>query len=271
VALLSAGSDCQGEEQVADVDQGLLSKALGRANTEIGEFGKLRHAVGATLAVLIVLALVIILTWWNWDELAKRPGVAEFLARLSRRRIARARAGNLTVAITHLEGDQDREYENLLRDALDNDFDGVETIPIDRTIALTQGAKPGREAIGKATEQARELLHSSRADVILWGKVVRLGSKSAMRLYWTTAHRMTGIKNTESYSTDSLALPALFWDDLKQVLGMLTQSRLALIQQEFTGHYSADKLLPVIEQVRGCSKFAKALGRLMLRTASGLL
>ncbi len=71
-----------------------------------------------------------------------------------------------------------------------------------------------------------------------------------MRLYWTTAHRLTDIKRSESYSVDTLALPPLFWDDLKQVLGMLAQSRLALIREKFTGHYVADKLLPLIEQVR---------------------
>ena len=235
---------------MAEVDHGLLTDAAAYVKTELAQFGNLRTEVGLIPAVLIVLALVSVLAWWKWDELAKRPGVTQLLARLSRRRISHARSGSLTVAITHLEDDQNREYEKLLRDALDNDFDGAETIPIDRSVALTQDAATGREAIEKATEEARELLRRSRADVILWGKVVRLGSKGAMRLYWTTAHHLSDVKRTESYSTDSLALPTLFWDDLKQVLGMLTQSRLALLQQALTGHYFADKLLPVIGQVR---------------------
>ena len=86
--------------------------------------------------------------------------------------------------------------------------------------------------------------------MLLWGGVVRLGDKSAMRLYWTTAQRIDGVKESERYAPETLALPPLFWDDLKQVLGMLAQTRIATLTDALTGHYAADRLAPLIKQVR---------------------
>ncbi len=115
---------------MTDFDQGLLTDLLARAEVEIKEFGKLRDILGTAPAVLAVSALVIALIWWKWEELAKRPGVAKLLARLRRRGIVPAKQGSLTIAIAHLEGDQNREHESLLRDSLDNDFEGAEQSPL---------------------------------------------------------------------------------------------------------------------------------------------
>jgi hypothetical protein len=43
---------------------------------------------------------------------------------------------------------------------------------------------------------------------------------------------------------ETIAIPPLFWDDLKQVLGMLVQSRIATIREELTERYSANQLAP---------------------------
>jgi hypothetical protein len=85
--LSVAGDRFQWGGAVADVDQGFLSEIFGRARMEISEFGKLRDYVGTLPAALIISVLLIILIWWKWDELAKKPGIAELLARLARRRI----------------------------------------------------------------------------------------------------------------------------------------------------------------------------------------
>jgi tetratricopeptide (TPR) repeat protein len=42
----------------------------------------------------------------------------------------------------------------------------------------------------------------------------------------------------------------LFWSDLKQILGLLTQTRLAELTFDQPGHYVDDRLAPVIVQVR---------------------
>jgi hypothetical protein len=49
---------------------------------------------------------------------------------------------------------------------------------------------------------------------------------------------------------ETIAIPPLFWNDLKQVLGMLVQSRIATIREELTGRYSANQLALLIAQVR---------------------
>jgi tetratricopeptide (TPR) repeat protein len=87
---------------------------------------------------------------------------------------------------------------------------------------------------------------------LIWGSVVNLGGKSAMRLYWTPSRDVSGAKASEKYlpQTETLALPELFWSDLKQILGLLTQTRLAELTFDQPGQYVADKLAPLIAQVR---------------------
>jgi hypothetical protein len=58
----------------------------------------------------------------------------------------------------------------------------------------------------------------------------------------------SGAASTGKYprQTETVALPEAFWTDLKQILGLLTRSRLA----ELTFYYTADRLKPLITQVR---------------------
>jgi tetratricopeptide (TPR) repeat protein len=73
-----------------------------------------------------------------------------------------------------------------------------------------------------------------------------------MRLYWTPARDTPGAKSTGKYQpqTETIALPAEFWNDLKQILGLLAQSRIAVLTVDQFGHYVADELAPLIVQVR---------------------
>ncbi len=224
---------------------------LDRAEGLRREFGKLRERVGTPLAILAALVIGGALAWWRWEDIATKPGVAEIVAWFEQKPIARSKPGRLTIAIAHLEDDKNREHEKLLRDALENDFEGAETEPVDRTITPPD-AETGQAAIAKAKDEASHLLRRSGADVLLWGKVVTLNGKSEMRLYWTTGGDLEGVKPNGLYpdSRETIAIPPLFWDDLKQVLGVLVQSRIAAITRELTGHYSADRLTPLIAQVR---------------------
>jgi tetratricopeptide (TPR) repeat protein len=181
--------------------------------------------------------------WWNWDNIAKRPGVESILARFTQRALPTAPAGRLAIAVAHLDKDKDREHETLLLDEL-RQFEGVEVVSVDRTVDSEQPAKK------KAEEEARGLLRQTGADVLVWGSVISLSGKSAMRLYWTPARDVPGAKSTGKYSTETIALPAEFWSDLKQILGLLTQSRIAALTIDQYGHYVADKLAPLIAQVR---------------------
>jgi class 3 adenylate cyclase/tetratricopeptide (TPR) repeat protein len=162
-----------------------------------------------------------------------------------------AHAGHLLIAVAHLQDDRDHEHEHLLLDRLANDFDGAQTTQVDETITPPD-AGIAQDALVQAKAQANQLRAEAGADVLLWGTVQTLGGKTAMRLYWTTGEAMAGSRGSGLYQdqADTIALPALFWDDLKQVLGLLVQSRLADLRRQLTGQYSAPQLAPLIDQVR---------------------
>jgi hypothetical protein len=60
-------------------------------------------------------------------EIAKKPGISEIVLRVERKPVVPAKPGHLTIAVAHLEDDQNRQHEKLLRDALANDFEGAES------------------------------------------------------------------------------------------------------------------------------------------------
>jgi hypothetical protein len=90
-----------------------------------------------------------------------------------------------------------------------------------------------------------------------------LGGKSVMRLYWTPARDVAGAKSTGKYQpqTETIALPSEFWSDLKQVLGLLVQTRLAELTFDQPGHYIADRLTPLIAQVRALVESKEGVSR----------
>jgi hypothetical protein len=106
-----------------------------------------------------------------------------FIKRLKRKAITKAPAGHLTIAVAHLARDnKDQEHETLLLDELRH-FEAVDVIRIDRAL------DPERKLKKKVEEKARRLLKKTGADVLIWGSVVSLSGKSAMRLYWTPGGR----------------------------------------------------------------------------------
>jgi hypothetical protein len=206
-------------------------------------YHQLQQLIGAGGAIPFLLLAAALFVWWKWEDIVKRPGVERFIERRKRSAIPTAPAGRLAIAVAHLAKDKDREHEALLLDEL-GQFESVELVSVDRTVDPEQPAKT------KAEEKARGLLQETGADVLIWGSVISLSGKSAMRLYWTPARDTPGAKSTGKYQTETIALPSEFWDDLKQILGLLVQSRIAALTFDQSGHYVADKLAPLITQVR---------------------
>ncbi|HET6378379.1 MAG TPA: hypothetical protein VFG05_08770 [Methylocella sp.] len=206
---------------------------------------RIRERYGLLGALLIVGLFAAGTVWWHWKDIAERPGVAWIINYFSQGPVNPAPAGRLTLAIAQLGHDKDREHEILLRDEL-RQLEGVETIAIGRPIDAEEQSKSNAE------KEVRELLQQSGADALIWGSVVNLGGRSAMRLYWTPSRHVPGAASTGKYlpQTETLELPAEFWNDLKQILGLLAQSRLAELTFGQQGHYVADRLAPLIGQVR---------------------
>jgi hypothetical protein len=232
-----------GEGMAEPEEKGPLEKPIDWFSGWKASFERIRQRFGMPVAVLLAFSVAGGWVWWNWDDIARRPGVESILARFKQRALPTAPAGRLAIAVAHLERDKDQEHETLLLDEL-RQFEGVEAVSVDRTVDPEQPDKK------KAEEEARTLLRQTGADVLIWGSVISLSGKSAMRLYWTPARDVPGAKSTEKYPTETIALPSGFWSDLKQILGLLTQSRLAALTSDQPGHYVADKLAPLIAQVR---------------------
>jgi tetratricopeptide (TPR) repeat protein len=229
---------------MAEQEKNFLQQMIDWFSSVVESGAELAKRVGWPLAVLIVLASAGGLLWWKWKDIKERPGIEPLTKWFQRRPIPRAPADRLTIAVAQLVNDKDREHETLLVDELGH-FEGVETQSTGRAV--------GSEAEDrkKAEEKARILLKKSGADVLIWGSVISRGDKSAMRLYWTAARDVSGAKPSGKYlPTETLALPEEFWGDLKEILGLLTQSRLADISFGQPGHFIAGKLAPLISQVR---------------------
>jgi hypothetical protein len=103
-------------------------------------YHQLQQFIGARGAILFILIAAALLVWWKWEEIVKRPWVKWFIERLTRRKIKRARAELLTIAVARLDNDKDREHETLLLDEL-RQFEGVEVVSVDRTVDPEQRSR----------------------------------------------------------------------------------------------------------------------------------
>ena len=228
-------------------------------------FEWLRQRIGLPLTIVVSLSVAAIvasgLVWWEWDDIVKRPGVHWLVAHYNQKPILPAPTGHLTIAVVHLEDDKDREQEKLLLDGLSHDFVEVDTLPVDRIVEWPDsGTEQARKK--EAEANARDLLKKTGADVLIWGSVISLGGKSAMRLFWTPSREVSGAASNGKYlpQTESIALPEAFWTDLKQILGLLTQTRLVELTNGQEGHYIADQLAPLITQVRVLVESKEGIG-----------
>jgi tetratricopeptide (TPR) repeat protein len=236
-------------------EKGPLEKPIDWLSGWKASFGRIRQRFGLPAAILLALAVTCGLVWWNWDDIARRPGVEWGIAHLRQHTVPAAAAGRLTIAVARLEDDKDREQEKLLLDGMSHDLEGVDTLAVDRLVEWPDsGTEQARRK--EAEARARGLLKQSGADVLIWGSVISLGGKSALRLYWTPSREISGAKESEKYlpQTETVVLPDAFWTDLKQILGLLTQTRLAAITIGQEGHFTSDQLAPLIEQVRALAE-----------------
>ena len=166
-----------GEGMAEPEEKGPLEKPIDWFSGWKASFERIRQRFGMPVAVLLAFSVAGGWVWWNWDDIARRPGVESILARFKQRALPTAPAGRLAIAVAHLERDKDQEHETLLLDELRQ----FEAVSVDRTVDPEQPDKK------KAEEEARTLLRQTGADVLIWGNVISLGGKSAMRLYWTPA------------------------------------------------------------------------------------
>lgn len=208
-------------------------------------FNRVRQRVGMSVAVLLVLVVVGGAVWWKWEDIAQSLGVESIIARSTPRSTRIALAGRLTIAVAHLDRDQDRVHENLLLKEL-GQVEGAEIVKVDRTVEW-----PASDAEGAAEKTAKEaaqrLFQQTGADVLIWGGAISFDNRRAMRLFWTSAQELRGAKYIEPYQIETIALPS---DDWKQTLDLLAQSRISFLTLNQPRRDVADKLTSLIAQVR---------------------
>jgi exonuclease VII small subunit len=240
---------------MAEPEKNFLQKMIDSYSSWKASYQALRDRFGRLTAVGLVACTALMgisfYVWSNWKDIKERPGVAQVVAYLSQKPVPIAEAGRLTIAVANLTDDGGRKQEKLLLDGLNHDFEGAEPLAVDRMVEWpASGTEQTKKKI--AEEEAHGLLKQTGADVLIWGSVVSLDGKSFMRLYWTPSRDVSGAKASGKYlpQTETIALPEAFWSDLKQILGLLTQSRLAELTFGQPGTYVAAKLEPLIRQVR---------------------
>ena len=116
--------------------KGPLEKPIDWFSGWKASFERIRQRFGMLVAVLLALSVAGGFVWWNWDDIAKRPGVEWILQFAEQRPLPKATAGRLTIAVTHLAHDnKDRQHEGILRDELEHfEVEGVEVLSVDRTV-----------------------------------------------------------------------------------------------------------------------------------------
>jgi tetratricopeptide (TPR) repeat protein len=192
--------------------------------------------------VVICLSLAILtLIWLNWESFYKLPGVSLVIERVTQQPLPTANPKKFSIAIAHLEDDPQKNFEALVYEAL-TEIAGqtIEILQFDRRISGNH-------------EQARKLLQDSGAQVLIWGRVLSQSQAAVPKLHWTVINEVQDGKESSGrypITAQDLDLPPVFWQDLQNILAILTLSEAAGYKKE-DGHYLADKLKPFIDKVHG--------------------
>ena len=229
--------------------RGFLEKPIDWLFGWKASFERVRQRFGLPVAVLLTLSVAGGLVWWNWDEIAKRPGV-EFNSRALQPKSAPHRAGRASHhrGLANSRATKTGSTKGWCATGCGSSRGGGGVCK-----GRSQAVDPDQPDEKKSRRRsARPAPRQTGADVLVWGGVISLSGKTAMRLYWTPARDVSGAKSTGKYQpqTETLALPVEFWSDLKQIFGLLVQSRIAALTSDQPGHYVAEKLAPLIAQVR---------------------
>lgn len=189
--------------------------------------------------------------WTEWDKVKNWPGLAPVITYLTREPLPKVDPQRFSVVVAHLEDDADHQHERLITRLL-QEVEGIQVLALDRTIPVKGPVPEEREREGHQT--ARTYLKESQASVLIWGSVLSYGDQTKPDLYLTAARGEPGKPKQYSPEVETeFRLPKVFWSDLAAVLRLL----ITTYDAEFRaaeGHYTADRLLPFITQIRALLK-----------------
>ena len=225
----------------SDDPLGASSAALKAVFTWLAHFG-----IWGTLAAVLIIA------WWQWPKIKELPGVAPLVTLLKDRIVKgkrlvvsttgnTARGDRLSIAVARLINDNEgSDSKTLVLEELKT-FAGIEVLDVDSEIDDVD--------VTTGHARARDMLSKRRADAIIWGRVVKFDGHSVPKLYLTYGADDALNKVDHYKPTEDLKLPELFWDNLKQVLGLVVATAHAKVAA-LRGQYTADKLMPHVGRVQ---------------------
>jgi tetratricopeptide (TPR) repeat protein len=212
----------------------------------VREWAFYHFGIAGLIAIAVLVAAFSV--YKNWDKVKIWPGIASLLAYWRRWPVPQADPSRFSILVAHLENDAQSEHERLILEAL-KEFEGVQTLSLDRTIPLAGSVPEEMEKQGQ--EEAQSYLKESGASVLIWGAVLSRGGSAVYKIYWTTA--TGGERKPERYAAplaeEQLRLPEVFWGDLAEILRLQVISG-AVEFEAHMGHYVADRLSPFITRVR---------------------
>lgn len=230
----------------------------------------------ATIVFCIVVAALTV--WWHWDKVQHVPGLKQVAIWWYQQPLPKADPNRFAVAVTHLDNDDDRNFEKLIIEAL-KEFEGAQVLHVDRFIPL-EGVYP-KEMEKAGSKKAQGYLQETGAQVLIWGRVIKMSGRSLAKLYWTASEELGQSQAYGRYQpTQSNDLPSIFWEDLAEVLRLLIATQYRQFEVSH-GKFAGSRLSAFIEKVRqvlkgsenrpGWDQETRGQTRLILANSLGIL
>jgi tetratricopeptide (TPR) repeat protein len=195
---------------------------------------------------VIILIVIIPFGWWALTERAnikELPGISYMIDLVLREPIPKADPNRFSIMVANLLHDNESEFKRLILEDL-KEVKDIQVLSLDRRINL-EGNDP-QLVQDEGHMEAKEYLETSKAQVLIWGTVI----KDVPKLYWTT-QGIPGYKKNGRYVVTAAdqTLPELFWNDLSSILQLITFTQYAAFTSQ-KGNYIADQLQHYIERVK---------------------
>src|SRR6218665_549616 len=203
--------------------------------------------------VVLAFILLAVFVWWNWSKIRTQPGVTQVVEVLFHQKpLPTVEKSRFSIAVANLENDTERRYGNLLVQRLREQFPNILVVRVDRMLITFDEELVLEQAEQKGNARARKYLEKAGADVLIGGRITRLEDTGPMepKLYWTVSGETDHPKTWGRYVPEGLALPAIFWNDLVDVLELLVVTQDSALK-EVEGQYDVtDRLRPFVGKVR---------------------
>ena len=214
-------------------------------------FGPLPGTALTVAAFLVLLAML----WGLW-KMGKSWSVVRdvpVLGSLYEQPIPKADKMRFSIAVAHFEGDSNAEVEAILIEELSALRSTVQTLTIDRRLVFHGGDNEEMERQGHA--RAKELLTESGADLLVWGRVLRESDRSAVKLVWTSRHRLTSELPAALRVPRDFRMPPMFRVDLSGVIAQVLVAEGSELSRANPSAVDADRTY--IEKVQKVLRHAK--------------